>query len=303
MKKKTNFNRKQISILLVFIILFIFVGIKINFVFTQKRVDSLVQKGGYPEIVGRVPTFQKIIKTPDSTTNVLSYLPDSLLPEEKFNPDSASEAIAYVEKITQEKKTFKFNPFVRDGFEVGMKMIPRWKSGVEHYVFFISDKDPVPQILSNIAKDYPLLSESIKNKKTFFWTQLVDKGSVSFIRYAEPKTWQYGLPSVENIPLNSSQQLNIGFNIEIWKRTAAFITDPEDMRYDNHEDTVFRANESLWNTFGQLMTAKQEGTSKSLMKWRHNEHVLSEERNRKYYPFDEIAEEIYENAPTALIVR
>ncbi len=291
-------------VLIFLLLISVWPGYKIgSFLFTQRKIDTLVQNGGYSEIKGKAPTFRIDIKSADSTTHVLSYLPKEVLPREKFNVSAAEEAISNVEEIVKERNTFVFNPFARDGFEVSMKIVHKWHSGAEHYVFFISEKDPVPGILLNNQKNYPLLSDSIQNGKTFFWTQSLESGSVSFVRYAEPKTWQYGLPSIDNTPTTPIQQLNIGFNIEIWKRTAAFQPEPKELQFENHPETVFGANESLWNTFGQLMIAKQEGTPVSLMKWRHNNAALSEKRNRGYYPFDEKAQKIYNNAPVKAIIK
>ncbi len=305
MKKKISAISFRIPILVILFLLglSIFPLSKIlSEVMVQQAVNGLTTKGGYPEIKGKKPTFQVDIKTADSMTHVISYLPESLLPREKFHEDAAKKTIEYVEKIAKEKDTYTFNPYAQGGSVVTVTMTPVWKGYAENYVFLISGSDPIPQILDSTKSQFTLLSESLNEGRTFFWTQRLQNGSVSFLRFAEDKTWKNGLPTQDNEGINSIQQLNTGFIIEIWKRSVVFSS--KDINADaNSKQIIFDVKESLWNTFGQTMAATQEGTPIEYMQHRFNNHPLSLKRNRAYYPFDKKVEIIHKNAPKAVIIR
>jgi hypothetical protein len=59
----------------------------------------------------------------------------------------------------------------------------------------------------------------------------------------------------------------------------------------------------LFNSFGRLVVAKQEQIPEQLMQQLLDSHVLSRKTNRAFYPFDEKAKKIYENAPINPIIR
>ncbi len=291
-------------ILLFLISILIFPGI--TFIIrqqNQKAVDQLADKAEYPEIEGRMPTFTVDVTTPDSTTHVLSYLPAKVLAKEDFDEKAAADVIAYVERFTKKEDTYILNPYATDGLTASMKLVPRWTSQAEHFVFLISDKEPIPSILEDSKDKFSLLSDSLDTNVTLFWTQPLTKGSVSFLRFTENKTWRYGLPTVNQEFLTTRQQLNVGFNIEIWKRSALFTHDFSQDNIVDHDKYIFDSSESLWNTFGQLVVAKQENIPIELMKQRFDKRILNRQINMAYYPFDQKSKELYENAPTSPIIK
>lgn len=269
----------------------------------QYTASMIVEKVGFSEIKEKKPIFIKEIVTDYSKTHIVSYLPSSILSEKNFNEKAARDVIAYVEKIAQEKNVYTFNPFAKDGFDVDVTMIPRRTPPAENIVIIFSGSDPIPGILEKKKSKYQLLAELIDHKKSFYWTEPVGDGAVSFLRYAEPKTFAHALPTVDNEELSIIQQLNMGFNVEIWKRSVRFQPEPPGRHFEDHEKTLFGTSESLWNTFGRLLIVKQEGIPIQLLIDRLNNRVLSMKLNRSYYPFDEKAKAIYEGAPTEPIIK
>ncbi len=272
-------------------------------VLLQIKVNSIAKNVGYGEIVNKKSNFTTEIKTTDSTTLVISYLPSEILTKDNFNDLAAQEAIAYVEKIAKEDSIFTFNPLAQEGPEISVKMMPGKMPPAEHIVILYSDSDPIPEVLEKQKKHYQLLSASIDQNKTFFWTERTENGSVSFLRFAESKTWAHGLPMEDNKELSVLQQLNMGFNIEIWKRSVRFIPVPPEIYLEDHEKTLFGAHESLWNTFGRIMVSKQEDTPIQLLIERLNKRSLSSKLNTAYYPYDEKAQAIYDYAPSEPIIK
>jgi hypothetical protein len=269
----------------------------------QFTASMIVEKVGFSEIKDKKPTFIKKIVTEDSITEIVSYLPSNILSEKNFNEKAAQDTIVYVEKIAQGENVYTFNPFARDGFDVDVKMVPRMKPYAENTVIFFSSSDPIPGVLEKKKGKYQLLTELIDQNKSFYWTEQIGKGAVSFLRHAEPKTFAHALPTTNNEELTVIQQLNMGFNVEIWKRSVRFQPEPPGIHFEDHERTLFGTSESLWNTFGRLLIVKQEGIPIQLLIDRLNNRVLSMKLNRSYYPFDEKAKAIYEGAPTEPIIK
>lgn len=288
--------------LLLLILIVFFVSTSIfsikQFYLQSVNLDELLEKGEYPEIKGRTPNFSTDIKTSRSTTHVISYLLADLLPKEKFHSEAGKAVIDYVEKIAEEKNSYTFNPFLNKTTEIEVRLSPRGKALRENFVFLVPDKFILPTKLLKSEQNYPTLSDSINSGRTFFWTRFADKGSITIMRFSESNTWKYGLPPAIPPGISPLQQLNEGFNIEIWKRSVSpILVNDHNHNYDEY------AFESIWNTFGQLVVAKQENVSILLMKQRLNNSTLSREKDMRYYPFDQKAQAIYENAPTDPIIR
>lgn len=270
----------------------------------QIIINKLVEKASYPEIKGKKPIFKFDIKTSHSITHVLSYIPSEVLSKEDFDEEAAEKVTENVEQIARERRVYQFNPYAEEGFDVSVKLVPAWNENAEHFVFLISKNEPIPAILQKTKDDYPLLSDSLKEGDTFFWTQPLKNGSVSFLRFAEPNTWKNGIPMVDNKALSTHQQLNLGFNIEIWKRATTMHVLSDEKSPKNFQISYI-SSESLWNTFGRLMVAAQQkkSTPEFLIKSTFDKRILSLKRNVAYYPYDSIAQSIYKNAPDSPILK
>jgi len=305
LKKPSKRKIKAKYLLLLFLLAFLIFPLVqgISKLVKQEMTNKLVEKASYPEIKGKQPTFQIDIQTDHSLTHVISYLPKEFLPVEKFHPHAAKIMIAYVEKIAREKTIYTVDPYLKNGSTVTVKFIPRNEQPTVNYVILISGDDPIPNILKSTSKNFSLLTQYIKKGQTFFWTIELSGGSTSFLRFSESSTWKYGLPTEKGQDFLPLQQLNEGFNIETWKRTLVAIPEPPNMRYKDHDTAIFEAEESLWNAFGQLITAAQEGTSIDLIAHQLNYRPQSFIYYRSYYQFDEKAEKIYFNAPRDPVIR
>lgn len=299
-KKKFSFQK---TILLFIIGVIIFPSLWFILDWNKHRViRNLAMKANYPEIKNQTPTFSLDIRTNKSITHVISYLPKSLFSRENFDEQAAQNTIAYVEKIAGERNEFLFDPFATKGFQVHVKLVPRATQS-ENFVFFISEKESLPAILLNVKDESSLLSDSIKYNSTFFYTVSVAKGAASFLYFTEPKTVSNGFPTKAHQELTPLQQLNVGFNVEIWKRSAVVETIDKNEEIPNPEQTNLTTAESLWNTFGQLVIAKQEYVPLYLLQERLKKRIISIPRNRAYYPFDSKSQRIYQEAPTSPVIR
>lgn len=271
--------------------------------YQQYRVDSFLQRAEFPEYKGKKPTFQADLKTLNSTTQVVSFLPENLLSEKNFDVDAAQKTIEYVDAISRNQEELVFDPFAQDGLVVRARLLPKTKAKVENIVVILSKDDPIPPALVRDMDKFPVFTQQYKDRKTFALTRKISGGFATFIYFSEPETWKYGIPTRDGRTLTPKQQLNTLFNIEIWKRSVNLVLLDESVIIENKEYVIFTTLESVWNTFGQLVVAKQENTPIPLMKTRLDNRILSQKRNRAYYPFDEIAEKIYKNAPQNPIIR
>lgn len=296
-----HFN-KFILLFLIFILVFpgLFLFRKFQ---DQKNIDQIADKAEYPEIKGRTPVFKVDIKTDDSITHVISYLPENFLSKKNFHEKAASTTISYVENTAKKGNDFIFNPFFVGGSDVSVKLVPRISKHADNFVFFISDKEPVAKVLQKNSEKHVILADAIKDKDTFFFTTFRKDGATSFLRFTDDKIWKYGLPTENNKGITAIQQLNVGYNIEIWKRSTRITPVISIEAIPDHDNILFNASESLWNTFGQLVVAKQEQIPINLLQERYDSRRFSKLRNRAYYPFDEKARKIYENAQTDPIIR
>ena len=304
--KKLDLSRnfRRFSLVVIFLLTLI-LSFMISFlpkVIKQVKVNENVKKSNYPEISRKEPVFQVDIKTADSMTHVISYLPEKILPREKFHEDAARKVISYVEGLAQNDQNYTFNPNYEGGSENNVKLALK-RPNAENFVFFISPEDGVPKELVDKRNRYSLLNSSIAESRTFFFTQFKDKGSMTIIRFSESDTWKYGLPLANGKGIGATEKLNVGFNIEIWKRVVAIVPVDKAKYLPIYNSKVFDTSESLWNTFGQLVVAKQEGVSIELMQQRLNNRLLNRKRNRAYYLFDQKSKEIYVNAPTSPIIK
>jgi len=305
MKKKSPHYYVKTILIFLFIGFSIFLGLKgLQNSKEQQAIDKLVAQGGYPEIKGKLPTFNTDIVTSYSTTHVISYLPKSLLGKNNFDEKAAKNTIGFVEKIATKEYSFTLSPSATTSAEIRVVLERRTIKGYNNFVFLVSDIDPLPKLLSDIQNQFPALHTAMAGHKTFFWTTSLKGVNVfiTFLHFSEDQTWQYGLPTERNEKFTALQQLNEGFNLELWRR--ATVAAP----YARNEKNVdvpklFAARESLWNTFGQLTTAKQEGTPLSLMKERFKRRTINGGVNNIYYPLDDKALQIYLLAPTNPILR
>lgn len=270
--------------------------------YLQYKFDSYFEKANYPEIKGRKPTFTVDIKTTNSTTHVYSFLPATILQKKNFDEMAASEVTSYVEKFAEKEQVFTFNPFAKDGFDVRARLTPRHSPPSENFVFLISDSDPIPGILEKNKEEYQVLYNSFKKRDTVFFTEPIDTGSVSFMHFTEGDTWSRGFPVDSSRPLSIIEQLNLGFNIEIWKRSVIINPDYANNLLKDHKPNLFIVKESLWNTFGRLVFAKQENTPYADIQARLEKN-LNRDLNIAHYPFDEISQKLYELAPLNPIIQ
>lgn len=267
------------------------------------HLNNVLEKTGYEEAKTRIPTFTTDIKTKRSITHVISYLPSSILSREQFHDAAAQKTIDYVEGIADKEAIYVFRPFISMSDEIGVKQVPRGSAFRENYVFMIPRDFPFPQNLIKKGLGSPTIYNSDRPDKTFFWTSFDDRGSVSILHFAESNTWRQGLPSKSNQFLSPIQQLNAGFNIEIWKRTVEYRLIPTKNKLVNNDNVLFYMSEIMWNTFGQLVLAKQEEVPTALMQWRLNETSFAKVKDLKYYPFDDKAKAIYDAAPNDRIIK
>ena len=299
-RQQTNVFASPKNFLLLFItgIFLAFTLIVIPKLINQKIVDDMVKKAEYPELVGKAPTFWLKVNTPSSTTYVLSYLPKTLLPREKFNESAAQAIITYVEQIAQKNLELKFNLYKNTNSLVETKLISRERSKNKrvNFVIIFSRAEPLPKKILDIRNQYRILSNALDLDGTFYWTEVGEHGATSFLRFAESNTFKYGLPTINNERLSPQQQVNFGFNVEIWKRSS---TTPG--TEDSAKDYDIR--ESLWNTFGQTVLAAQESIPISLMKERFSGGPISRMSPRLYYPLDEKSKKIYDGAPKIPVIR
>ena len=303
-EKNPSLNSAKLVVLFFLAVIISIVGSK--FIIGKLEQDFLnkqVIKAKYPELVGKKPTFRFDIKTSKSTTHVISYLSSEVINEENFDKKAAKEAIEYVESVAGEKLDLIFNPFLVNGIDVSIKFVPRGVTKNENFVFITSIYESLPQLILKESKNNMLLSDEIKNNKTFFITIYRKDGATSFLRVADTQSWKNSIPTVGGRDLTPIQQLNLGFNIEIWKRATQVKFSTKLAYTPKNIDISSHTSESLYNTFGRLMVIKQEQIPLVLMQKAMDNRVLSNERNRALYPFDHIAKKIYEHAPTGKVVR
>lgn len=227
----------------------------------QQTVDKLVTDGGYPELKGHIPTFRHEVVTDDSITHIMSFLPESILPKDKFDKDGYAATIAYEEEIAGGKPQFTWS--VREGQPAVTEQYISSKDGEQKrvkYVFLTSSSEPVPQTLKSQSEDpkFSALADAIKNGSTYFWTSNSDsKGSSSFLRWSEPNSFKFGPPTeVVNTPLSILEQLNYGLTLEGWISSGRL--EPYD----------YEATESLKQLGAQLIMNGSRGRSESLLQQR-----------------------------------
>jgi hypothetical protein len=303
-QKLSQITRFKKYILLFFVGLSIFPIYKTGSRFyEQKVVGSFSVKAHYPEIKGKTPVFRVDVQTADSINHILSYLPPEIIDRKNFDEEAARETISYVEQYAKQKNVYMFDPFAQNGFTVTVRLVPRRAAHSENFIYIISEKDPIPAILKSNNPQYSLLTDSLQEDKTFFWTEPVEAGSVTFLRFSEKNTWLRGLTSIYGPKLSIRQQLNLGFNIEIWKRSSLAQPEPANESFPDPDATLFGARESLWNTFGRLVPAKQENVSVEIMQTLLDKRILNKSLNRAFYPYDQKAHSLYEGAPKNPIIR
>lgn len=272
--------------------------IKLN---TQININRLVEAAGYPEIKGREPTFHIVIKTKRSITHVFSYLPTSVLDRGDFDEKAAEKVINFVEDIAQEHKVLLVGPYANQKEKKKVTLVPRVARG-EHFVFFVSDKEPYAKVF-HVAK-YNNEIYSNPYNKTFFRTISGSAGSTTLAYITEWNTWKKGLPLIGDRFLTPHQQMNVGFNVEIWKRSSVAVLMPSSVSNKGSGNFSFDASETLWNTFGRVVVIKQERGDISVLEERLNGGILSKTYNVAFYPFDNITQTIYKNSseePLSLI--
>jgi len=286
-----------------FILFLLFTTIVIWQIYNQSSLHNLLNKALYPEMKSRMPTFIATVRTDRSSTHVISYLPSSVLPENKFHEEAAAALITYIEHVAEEGENFSLNPNNIGDNEISILLTPRFSPKSENFVVLIGPTDPIPSILKTQLDDPSLFAQLLRERKSFGITHFLENGAVSFIRYSEDKTWQYALPREEDHPLGYLQQLNLVFNIESWKRTTVLSPRGSIEHIPNKNKVLFDAGESLWNTFGRLLASSQESIPDYLMQERLQKRTLSKTWNISYYPYDQKAERIYKNAPKEAVIK
>lgn len=302
MNKRVKITTRNLSIFLILIFSAIFLHKNVLEWHEHKVLNEYAQKAEFPEIKGKKATFYLTIKTADSLTHIISYLPPSILSRENLDERAAFETISYVEQFAKKGEVFSFNPLVKNGLVLNLNMFPRSKNA-ENFVYLLSENDPVASIFKTRDKNDDLFEESIDYKKSFGKTVVHSNGSTSYIRIVDSETMRYGLPTADGQGINFLQQMNFVFNIELWKRSMRFALEDADKSVPDNTQTLLDASESLWNTFGQLTSAKQEKTPLLLMVQRLERGAINHVRNIAYYPYNEKAKLIYDNAPSDPIIR
>ncbi len=256
----------------------------------QKKIDDILLKAGYYEKHGNMPTFHHEVETGDANINVLSFLSTEVLPEGSFDKVAYDENVEYMEEVAHEKRSFTWNPQREGGEVVSRQYVPR-KEGdkkLNSFVVLFSGNDPLPQRLLRETFQSDVLKTAIDNKTTFFYTVVnADGGTTSFVRYVEPDTYKYAVPTdPPNQIATPLDQINAGLALE------AFIMSGKVDPFDSN------AYESLKQSVAQAFVLAQQNRPFVPMAEQRLGRPISEKSKRVYYPTgDGQIKQIYDHAP------